>query len=135
VLIEAGSFNCPAQTPMLLQLNVHPPRDADLLTVDGIASDPALPMRSYLDLFGNRVTRVEFGGRRTLMRVFSAGVTVAALVALSGCAKGDRGEKGDRGPPGAQGSRGPPGPAGSSRPTWRAGNRPELQDRRGSRAR
>ena len=39
----------------------HPPlsRDADLLTPDGIVSDPFLPMRSYLDLFGNRVTRVE----------------------------------------------------------------------------
>jgi transglutaminase-like putative cysteine protease len=62
MLIEAGyniSFNCPAHTPMLLQLNVHPSRDADLLTADRIASDPPLPMRSYLDLFGNRVTRVE----------------------------------------------------------------------------
>ena len=35
MLIEAGfdiAFECPAQTPMLLQLNVHPSRDADLLT-------------------------------------------------------------------------------------------------------
>jgi transglutaminase-like putative cysteine protease len=53
------AFDCLAQTPMLLQLNVHPSRDADLLTADRIASDPALPMHSYLDLFGNRVTRVE----------------------------------------------------------------------------
>src|SRR5271154_4774912 len=62
MLIEAGyniAFECPAQTPMLLQLNVHPSRDADLLTPDRIASDPPLPMRSYLDLFGNRVARVE----------------------------------------------------------------------------
>src|SRR5271154_795115 len=62
MLIEAGydiAFDCPAQTPMLLQLNVHPSRVADLLTADRISSDPALPMRSYLDLFGNRVTRVE----------------------------------------------------------------------------
>ena len=65
MLIEAGydiAFDCPAQTPMLLQLNVHPSRDADLLTADRIDSDPALPMRSYLDLFGNRVTRVEAPG-------------------------------------------------------------------------
>ena len=37
MLIEAGydiAFDCPAQTPMLLQLNVHPTRDADLLTPD-----------------------------------------------------------------------------------------------------
>ena len=61
MLIEAGfdiAFECPAQTPMLLQLNVHPSRDADLVTPDRIASDPPLAMRAYLDLFGNRVTRV-----------------------------------------------------------------------------
>ena len=44
---------------MLLQLNVHPTRDADLLTPDRITPDPPLAMRSYIDLFGNRVTRVE----------------------------------------------------------------------------
>ena len=43
------------------------------------------------------------------MRMFVVGVTLAALIAVSGCAKG---EKGDRGPPGPQGSQGPPGPAG-----------------------
>ena len=62
MLIEAGydiAFDCPANTPMLLQLNVHPSRDADLLTPDRIVSDPPLAMRSYLDHFGNRVTRVE----------------------------------------------------------------------------
>ena len=62
MLIEAGfdiAFECPAPTPMILQLRIHPSRDADLLTPDRIASDPALPMRDYLDLFGNRVTRVE----------------------------------------------------------------------------
>jgi transglutaminase-like putative cysteine protease len=65
MLIEAGydiAFDCPAQTPMLLQFRVHPSRDADLLTADRIGSDPALPMRSYLDLFGNRVARVELPG-------------------------------------------------------------------------
>jgi transglutaminase-like putative cysteine protease len=62
MIIQAGfdiALQCPAQTPMLLQLNIHPSREADLLSPDVIASDPSLPMRSYLDLFGNRVTRVE----------------------------------------------------------------------------
>ena len=62
MLIEAGydiAFECPAQTPMLLQLSIHPSRDADLLTPDSIKSDPPLTMRSYIDHFGNRVTRVE----------------------------------------------------------------------------
>ncbi len=60
--IKAGfdiAFECPAPTPMLLQLNVHPSREADLLTPDRIVSNPPFPMRNYLDLFGNRVTRVE----------------------------------------------------------------------------
>jgi transglutaminase-like putative cysteine protease len=62
MLIKAGfdiTFQCPAQTPMLLQLNIHPSRDADLLSPDAVSSDPRLPMRAYIDLFGNRVTRVE----------------------------------------------------------------------------
>jgi transglutaminase-like putative cysteine protease len=63
MLIEAGyeiAFGCPAQTPMLLQLNVHPSRDANLRTPDRINSDPPLATRSYIDHFGNRVTRVGF---------------------------------------------------------------------------
>jgi hypothetical protein len=51
MLIRAGfdiAFECPAQTPMLLQLKIHPSRDADLLTPDRIASDPPLAMRDYL---------------------------------------------------------------------------------------
>ncbi len=62
MLIQAGfdiAFECPTRTPMLLQLNVHPSREADLLSSDLITSVPPLPMRSYLDLFGNRVTRLE----------------------------------------------------------------------------
>ena len=62
MLIEAGfdiAFECPAQTPMLLQLSVHPSRDADLLTPDKINCDPILATRSYIDHFGNRVRRVE----------------------------------------------------------------------------
>ena len=41
------------------QLSVHPSRDADLLTPDKITCDPILATRSYIDHFGNRVTRVE----------------------------------------------------------------------------
>jgi hypothetical protein len=73
MLIEAGysiAFECPAQTPMLLQLSVHPSRDADLLTQDSIKSDPPVEMRSYIDHFGNRVTRIE---------------APAGLVAFSNC--------------------------------------------------
>jgi transglutaminase-like putative cysteine protease len=62
MLIRAGfdiAFECPAQTSMLLQVNIHPSREADLRSPDIINSDPHLAMGAYLDLFGNRVTRVD----------------------------------------------------------------------------
>jgi transglutaminase-like putative cysteine protease len=62
MIIQAGykiSFQCPARTPMLLQLNVHPSRASDLQSPDVIKSDPPLEMRGYTDHYGNRVTRLE----------------------------------------------------------------------------
>ena len=62
MLIEAGfaiGFECPAATPMLLQLNIHPSRWGDLRKPDYITSEPQLPMSTYIDVFGNRVTRLE----------------------------------------------------------------------------
>ncbi|THD44374.1 MAG: transglutaminase family protein [Bradyrhizobium sp.] len=62
MLIRAGydiAFECPAQTSMLLQLNVHPSRATDLRSPDVVTADPPLPMSGYLDLYGNRVTRVD----------------------------------------------------------------------------
>jgi transglutaminase-like putative cysteine protease len=62
MLIRAGydiSFQCPAQTSMLLHLNVHPSRVGDLRSPDIVASTPNLAMGAYLDMFGNRVTRVD----------------------------------------------------------------------------
>ena len=37
----------------------HPSRDAEFPTPDKINPDPILATRSYIDHFGNRVTRVE----------------------------------------------------------------------------
>jgi transglutaminase-like putative cysteine protease len=62
MLIRAGydiAFQCPAQTSMLLQLNVHPSRVDDLRSPDVVGSNPNLAMGAYLDHFGNRVTRVD----------------------------------------------------------------------------
>ena len=59
--IRAGyeiSYNCPADTPMLLMLNVRPERAGDLENPDTIISTPAVEMRSYLDSFGNVCTRL-----------------------------------------------------------------------------
>ena len=62
MIIRAGyriGFECSAPTAMILTLNVHPSREADLLTPDTIRATPNAPMESYIDSFGNRVTRVE----------------------------------------------------------------------------
>src|SRR5271165_2037296 len=61
MIIRAGysiAFQCSVPTPMLLMLNVHPSREADLLTPDTIRVTPSATMDSYIDTFGNRVTRV-----------------------------------------------------------------------------
>jgi transglutaminase-like putative cysteine protease len=61
MLIEAGydiAFECPAQTPMLLQLNVIP---LVTLTCSRPTASTPIPLwrRAPIDHFGNRVTRVE----------------------------------------------------------------------------
>jgi transglutaminase-like putative cysteine protease len=62
MIIQAGykiTFQCPARTPMLLQLNVHPSREGDLRSPDVIKSDPPVEMSAYSDHYDNRVTRLE----------------------------------------------------------------------------
>ena len=62
MLIRAGyniGFECPAPISMLLHLNVHPLRAADLRSPDIVASTPYLTTGAYIDLFGNLVTRVD----------------------------------------------------------------------------
>ena len=61
MIIRAGysiAFQCSVATPMLLMLKVHPSREGDLLTPDTIRATPSAPMDTYVDMFGNRVTRV-----------------------------------------------------------------------------
>ncbi len=60
MIIRAGysiAFQCSAPTQLLLMLNVHPSREADLLTPDVIRAIPNTSLESYIDTFGNRVTR------------------------------------------------------------------------------
>jgi transglutaminase-like putative cysteine protease len=59
--IRAGfeiTYDCPAPTPMLLLLNVHPSREADLETPDRLRVDPPGPIHRYSDLFGNTCARI-----------------------------------------------------------------------------
>jgi transglutaminase-like putative cysteine protease len=51
-------FRCLQPTPMILLLNVHYTRHADLLRVDNMATDPAVPLTTYRDGFGNWCTRL-----------------------------------------------------------------------------
>jgi transglutaminase-like putative cysteine protease len=51
-------FDCPADTPMLLQIAVHPSRAGDLLTPGFVRFDPYVPVTTYIDGFGNCCTRI-----------------------------------------------------------------------------
>src|SRR6187397_3215268 len=60
--IKAGfkiGYTCLSPTPMLLSLEIHPSRRADLLTDQTIRFEPALEARPYTDSFGNVCTRIE----------------------------------------------------------------------------
>jgi len=61
MLIRAGyniSFDCLAPTPMVLALSVHPSVEPQLETPDAMKTSPSVPRRTYIDLFGNRCTRL-----------------------------------------------------------------------------
>ena len=51
-------FNCPAPTPMLLTLNVHSSRAADLRQPDLLQCEPPLPVSYYHDQFSNYCGRI-----------------------------------------------------------------------------
>ena len=68
--IKAGFeiiYDCPAPTPMLLMLNVHPDRQADLETPDTISIDSDVGLTSYVDGFGNRCSRVVLPAGRSVL--------------------------------------------------------------------
>ena len=52
------TYFCPVATPMLFLLSVYPDREHDLLGPQTIRLDPAVPSTEYIDVFGNRVTRL-----------------------------------------------------------------------------
>jgi transglutaminase-like putative cysteine protease len=51
-------YDSPAPTPLLLSLNVHPSRKADLETLDTLRTSPGVPVRYYMDTHGNLCARV-----------------------------------------------------------------------------
>ena len=52
------TFNFVQPTPMLLMLNVHYSRAADIVVPDNFTSTPAVPFTCYRDPFGNWCTRL-----------------------------------------------------------------------------
>ncbi|MFN3891276.1 MAG: transglutaminase-like domain-containing protein [Beijerinckiaceae bacterium] len=61
MIIEAGfniTYECTAPTPMLLALNIHPSRRADLLVPRTLSFSQDVQPRDYTDLFGNVCTRI-----------------------------------------------------------------------------
>lgn len=51
-------YDCPKPTPMILALNIHFSRVADILVPDHIMTDPAIPITAYRDDFGNWRSRI-----------------------------------------------------------------------------
>jgi transglutaminase-like putative cysteine protease len=52
------TYNCFQPTPMMVMLNIHPSRAADLRAPDNMTTNPAVPLGGYRDRFGNWCTRV-----------------------------------------------------------------------------
>jgi transglutaminase-like putative cysteine protease len=59
--VRVGSeiiFNSAQETPMILLVHVHSSRAPDLIVPDHLNTDPAVPVHTYCDEFGNRCSRI-----------------------------------------------------------------------------
>ncbi|WP_111658155.1 transglutaminase-like domain-containing protein [Isoalcanivorax indicus] len=52
------AFDCPQPTPVILMLNVHASRARDLAVPDRVVAVPSIPIRHYVDGYGNQCTRI-----------------------------------------------------------------------------
>lgn len=51
-------YDCPQPTPMILTLQIHSSRAADLVIPDQLITRPLVPVSAYQDTFGNRCSRL-----------------------------------------------------------------------------
>ena len=65
-------YECPQPTPMILTLNIHATRAADIIMPDVITTDPFVPGVGYHDGYGNWCTRIVAPKGR--IRIASAGI-------------------------------------------------------------
>ncbi|HTV01220.1 MAG TPA: transglutaminase family protein [Luteitalea sp.] len=64
-------FQLPAPAVMTTLLHVHPSRTADLLAPDAMTVEPAAAVESFMDLFGNRATRLVLPAGETQLRALT----------------------------------------------------------------
>jgi transglutaminase-like putative cysteine protease len=62
-------YNFPRPTPVILVVNIHDSRVADLIVPDELTTVPAIPVGNYSDSFGNRCKRIVAPGGRLVLRV------------------------------------------------------------------
>ena len=61
MLLRVGfdlTYHCPQPTPMIVHLNIHYSRAADIVRADYLVTSPAVPISGYRDTFGNWCTRL-----------------------------------------------------------------------------
>jgi transglutaminase-like putative cysteine protease len=51
-------YDCPQPTPMVLMLNIHHSRVADIVVPDQVTTEPAVAVTAYHDTFGNWCSRI-----------------------------------------------------------------------------
>lgn len=73
-------YDLPQPTPMLLMLNVHHTRAADIVVADQMVTEPCVPINSYRDSFGNWCTRI---------RAPQGRVRLSATALLNDCGQPD----------------------------------------------
>jgi transglutaminase-like putative cysteine protease len=65
-------YACPQPVPMILMLNIHHSRASDVVIPDHVRTEPAVPMTSYRDGFGNLCSRIVAPTGDT--RIFAEGI-------------------------------------------------------------
>jgi transglutaminase-like putative cysteine protease len=51
-------YNCSQPTPMILMLNIHYSHAADIVAPDRLTTEPAVPVTSHRDMYGNWCSRI-----------------------------------------------------------------------------
>jgi transglutaminase-like putative cysteine protease len=51
-------YYCPQNTPMLLMVHIHYSRASDIVVPDQLTTDPAVPITSHRDVYGNWCSRI-----------------------------------------------------------------------------